>query len=149
MPSCVLAYGKAVDRLLLKASRDMLKIYEDFDLEFPDSTSLSIRSLQSSTLQHITGRKGAAFHVLGQATLLAQSLHLYDEQAVLKNDPIESRLLRLTFWILYSDDKGGQVLGARPTVLHELLLPKGHDTALWRTIYSASGYQQSAPRGPI
>jgi hypothetical protein len=57
MPESLLAYGKLADRLFLKASRDMLKLYEDFDLEYPDSTSLAIRSLQSSALQHNTGRK--------------------------------------------------------------------------------------------
>jgi hypothetical protein len=123
MPESLLAYGKLADRLFLKASRDMLKLYEDFDLEYPDSTSLAIRFLQSSALQHITGRKGAAFHVFGQGTLLAQSMHLYDEQAIARDDPVESKLLRLNFWAAYSSDKGGQVLGTRPTVLHELLLP--------------------------
>ncbi|KAL2829871.1 hypothetical protein BJY01DRAFT_261136 [Aspergillus pseudoustus] len=129
MPDSLLPYGKMVDRFFLKASRDMLKIYEDFDLEFPDSTSLAIRSLQSSALQHITGRKGAAFHVFGQGTLLAQSMRLYDEQAIARGDPIESKLLRLNFWVAYSSDKGGQVLGTRPTVLHELLLPTEMSTS--------------------
>ncbi|KAJ0416486.1 hypothetical protein BJY00DRAFT_316868 [Aspergillus carlsbadensis] len=123
MPDSLLAYGKMVDRLFLKAARAMLKIYEDFDIDFPDSSSLAIRSLQSSALQHITGRKGAAFHIFGQSTLLAQSMRLYDENAIARDDPVESKLLRLNFWTAYSSDKGGQVLGTRPTVLHELLLP--------------------------
>ncbi|CAP93482.1 Pc16g08120 [Penicillium rubens Wisconsin 54-1255] len=129
MPAPRLAYGNMIDRLFLKASRDMLKIYEDFDLEFPDATSIAIRSLQSSALQHITGRKGAAFHVFGQATLLAQSMHLYNEQAIARDDPVESKLLRLNFWASYSSDKAGQVLGTRSTVLHELLLPEKISTS--------------------
>jgi hypothetical protein len=129
IPDSILHYGKLVDCVFLKAARNMLKLYEDYDLEFPDSTSLAIRSLQSSALQHITGRKGAAFHVFGQGALLAQSMRLYDEQVISREDPVESKLLRLSFWAAYSSDKGGQVLGTRPTVLHELLLPSEISTS--------------------
>jgi hypothetical protein len=97
----------------------MLKSYEEYDVEYPDSSSLSIRDLHYTAAQHITGRGGLAFHVIGQASLIAQSLHLYREQSVSRNDPIESQLLRLTFWHLHLSDKASACLKNRGGVLHE------------------------------
>ena len=69
----------------------------------------------------MTGKKGAAFQVVGQATLLALSLQLYKEDSIIRNDPVESQLLRLTFWHLYFSDKASACLGTRPCLLDESL----------------------------
>ncbi|KAH6669861.1 hypothetical protein B0J14DRAFT_597365 [Halenospora varia] len=121
MPESLLPYRHVLATQFLRASREMLNIYEDYDLEHPNSTSLSIRILQSTALQSTTGKSGAAWHVLGQASLLAQNLHLYNEEAIRRNNATESQLLRLNFWLLYSSDKAAATLRSRPFVLHEVL----------------------------
>ncbi|KAH8589558.1 hypothetical protein B0O99DRAFT_581491, partial [Bisporella sp. PMI_857] len=121
MPEFLLPYRHVVAVPFLRASREMLKVYEDYDFEHPNSTSLSIRILQSTALQSTTGKSGAAWHVLGQATLLAQNLHLYSEEAIRRNNPTEGQLLRLNFWVLYSADKAAASLRSRPFVLHQVL----------------------------
>ncbi|PLB55753.1 hypothetical protein P170DRAFT_506282 [Aspergillus steynii IBT 23096] len=118
MPASLQPHGPILDRPFLRASREMLKLYEDYDLEHPNSSSLAIRCLQSTAMQHTTGKKNAAFHVVGQATLLAQSMHLYSEDSILRDDAVESQLLRLNFWNLYSADNAGLSLGTRPCILH-------------------------------
>ncbi|KAF4472629.1 hypothetical protein FALBO_468 [Fusarium albosuccineum] len=121
MPPSVLSYGHLVANLFLRASQKMLKSYEEYDIELPDSTSMSIRNLHCTAAQHITGKKSAAFHVMGEASLIAQSLRLYDEQSIIRSDPVEGQLLRLNFWHLYMSDKASVCFGSRPCVLHELL----------------------------
>lgn len=119
MPESLLSYGKIVAIHFFRVSRQMLKSYEDYDLEYPDSSSLSIRDLHYTAAQHITGKCGLAFHLIGQATLIAQSLSLHREQSISRHDPIESQLLRLTFWHLYLSDKASACLKNRPMVLHQ------------------------------
>ncbi|KAI5456980.1 hypothetical protein BGZ63DRAFT_417339 [Mariannaea sp. PMI_226] len=121
MPKSLLPYGHRVATPFLRASRDMLKSYDEYDLEYPDSSSLSIRDLHYTALQHTTGKRGAAYHIMGEATLLAQTLHLYDEQSIIRSDPVESQLLRSIFWHLYLSDKASVCLRSRPSVLDERL----------------------------
>lgn len=122
MPDSMFPYPR---NLLVKpffnVSRDTLRSIEDYDLEHPNSASLAIRSLHSSALQHMTGKHRAAWHVQGQATLIALSLHLYSEQAVMRNEPLESQLLRHSFWQMYASDHVGASLRHRPCILHESL----------------------------
>ncbi|KAK3935846.1 hypothetical protein QBC46DRAFT_396517, partial [Diplogelasinospora grovesii] len=125
VPETLLSYGPVVAAIFLQASRETLKAYEDYDLEHPNSASLSIRDLQSVALQHVTGKKGIADHVLGEAGLIALKLRLYNEQAVVRSDPIEAQLLRLSFWHLYSADKAAASLESRAYILHEGLFVGG------------------------
>jgi hypothetical protein len=121
MPESLLPYRYVIAWPFLQASREMLKVYEDYDLEYPDSTSLSIRILHSTSLQSMTGKTGASRHVLGQAALIAQTLHLYSERAIQRYSPVEAQVLRLSFWHLYSSDKAAASLRNRPYILDELL----------------------------
>ncbi|KAH7121441.1 hypothetical protein EDB81DRAFT_813956 [Dactylonectria macrodidyma] len=121
MPESLLPYGHFVASLFFRASQHMLKCYEEYDLEHPNSSSLIIRDLHYTASQHITGKKGVAFHVIGQATLIAQALHLYSEQSIAQHSTIEGQLLRLCFWHLYLSDKAAICHRTRPCVLHELL----------------------------
>ncbi|KAJ3533347.1 hypothetical protein NM208_g8027 [Fusarium decemcellulare] len=105
----------------LRASRDMLYIYQDYDLEHPDSASLVVRMFHSSALQHTTGKTGAAWSIFSQAALLAQRMRLYDEQAVRRSDPVETQLLRFRFWHLYVSDQAAALMRNRVFVLQESL----------------------------
>ncbi|KAK0110892.1 hypothetical protein ONS96_002478 [Cadophora gregata f. sp. sojae] len=106
----------------LHASRDMLRVYEDYDLEFPESSSLIIRQWHSVALQNITGKTGSAWHRHGEATLLARRLHLYDEVALSAiRSPRKSQMLRASFWQLYLTDVAAVVTGTRTPLLSESL----------------------------
>ncbi|KAH7371467.1 hypothetical protein BKA64DRAFT_587502 [Cadophora sp. MPI-SDFR-AT-0126] len=124
MPESLLPYGRIVAVPFFRSSRQMLKSYEEYDVEQPDSSSLSIRDLQYSAAQHITGRSRLAYHVMGQASLIAESLHLYQESSLSKKAPIESQLLRLTFWHLYLSDASSVCLKTRAGILNQSF-PKG------------------------
>lgn len=97
MPSHLLPYGYLVTKPFFNASREMLSGFESFDLEYPSSASLTIRIFHSTTFQQTTGKTSAAWHVYGHAALLAQSLHLYREESLVRHDPVESCLLRTNF----------------------------------------------------
>ncbi|KAL2788286.1 hypothetical protein BJX66DRAFT_340440 [Aspergillus keveii] len=107
--------------LFLRAARNMLSIYEDYDLEHPDSSSLTIRMFLSSAIQIATGSRGVAFHILNEACLIAMRMHLYDESAVQGQDPVEETILRNAFWQLYVCDKTVLVVKGRPVTIHEPL----------------------------
>ncbi|KAI0103914.1 hypothetical protein GGR51DRAFT_522888 [Nemania sp. FL0031] len=119
VPESILTNGRAMSAVLLHASRDMLRAYEDYDLECPDSTSLSIRDFHSTALQILLGKKGISNNVLGQADILALQLRLYSEHSVVRNNPVETRLLRFCFWHLYIADLSAAAFESRSYVLHE------------------------------
>lgn len=119
MPESLLSYGQIVAMPFFRVSPQILKSYEDYDLEYPNSSSLSIRILHYTAAQHITGKCGLAFHLIGQAPLIAQSLSLNSEQPIIRDDTIESQLLRLTFWHLYLSDKASACLKTRPMGFHQ------------------------------
>jgi hypothetical protein len=122
MPDMLVPHGKALVEPFLHASRETLRSFEDYDLEHPSSASMTIRLFHSTALQHATGRSGAAWHVHGQAALIAQNLRLYREQAVAQGgDAVESQLLRLHFWHMYASDQVAAVFQARAVVLDETL----------------------------
>lgn len=120
-PDSILAYRDLVATPFLQASRRMIKVYEDYDTQYPDSSSLAIRLFQSAALQHSAGKTPLAWHVLSQGGLLAQHLQLHDEHVLSKCDPLESTLLRNNFWMLYVCDKAAISLENRHVTLHELL----------------------------
>ncbi|KFY71819.1 hypothetical protein V499_08010 [Pseudogymnoascus sp. VKM F-103] len=121
LPKSLLPYQEAVAEPCLKASRNMLKVFEDFDIEHPCATSIISRSLHSTALQQITGKSALAYHILGQATLLLQTMRLYREDALSSHNALQAQLLRNAFWQLFAADKASACLGSRPFVLHEML----------------------------
>ncbi|CAH0057186.1 unnamed protein product [Clonostachys solani] len=121
VPETLLPSKHIVAPLFLRASRETLRIYEDYDLEHPDSSSLGIRHFFSSAIQSATGLYGAAFHFLNQAGLVAMKMRLYDERSLKGLDPVEETLLRNTFWQLYVCDQTALVMKGRPVVIHEPL----------------------------
>lgn len=121
MPESLLPNRNLLAGPFLQSSKAMLRLYEDYDLEQPDSTSLAIRIWQSGALQNSTGRRQGAWHVHSEASLLALRLRLYDETAVRNDSNVESRLLRMNFWLLYSADKAAAALESRLSILREAL----------------------------
>ncbi|KAF7554683.1 hypothetical protein G7Z17_g2735 [Cylindrodendrum hubeiense] len=144
IPDTFIAQRHSVSNSFLTASRAMHRIYEDYDREHPDSSSLIIRIWHSGALQNITGCIGTSYHCLWEAALIAQRLRLYDEDSVSKETAIESQLLRASFWQLLSADKASCAFENRPYVLNELLfagdltlLERGeHDEPLLETTKS-------------
>lgn len=121
MPGSLLPNAHLLAGLFSQSSRAMLKSYEHYDLEHPDSTSLTIRIWQSGALQNSTGRRECAWHIHSEASLLALRLRLYEETAIRRDSALESRLLRMNFWLLYSADKAAAALESRLAVLSEPL----------------------------
>jgi len=121
VPESLLLCRNLVTAPFLQSSRAMLRLYEDHDLEQPDSTSLTIRIWQSGALQNSSGRKEGAWHIHSEASLLALRLRLYDETAIRRESSVESKLLRMNFWLLYSADKAAAALESRLSVLNEAL----------------------------
>jgi hypothetical protein len=121
VPESLLPNKHLMAPLFLRAARNMLSVYEDYDLEHPDSSSLTIRMFLSSAIQIATGSRGIAFHILNEACLIAMRMHLYDESAVQGQDPVEQTILRNAFWQLYVCDKTALVVKGRPVTIHEPL----------------------------
>lgn len=119
MPIYLLPYGHMITRPFFLASREMLLGFEYHDLEHRNSSSLVVRVFYSTTSQHTNGKTGAAWHVYGNAALLAQSPRLCSEQSELLHDPVESCLLRMNFWHLYMPDKAASAMWTRPYFLDE------------------------------
>ncbi|RSL61734.1 hypothetical protein CEP54_006123 [Fusarium duplospermum] len=111
----------AVASAFYTASRETFKLYEDTDLECPDSSSLSIRTLHSSAIQQLSGKAQLAHRAASQARLLALDLRLYDETTLANYPPLEAQLLRINFWQLLTSDHTAAALGTRPYLLHEAL----------------------------
>ncbi|KAL4879557.1 hypothetical protein BJY04DRAFT_94026 [Aspergillus karnatakaensis] len=115
-------HGSATASVFLRASVDMLKQYEDYDLRHPNSTSLSVRILLAACFQQCAGENPYAFHLVGQASLLARTMQLHTERAVSQYDnDLEVTLLRNNFWALYTADSCGACTRNRPVVLYEPL----------------------------
>ncbi|ETS79835.1 hypothetical protein PFICI_07364 [Pestalotiopsis fici W106-1] len=121
MPASLLPYGMAIAQPLLTASRDMLKLFEDADVENPCSTSITTRILHCNALQHVTGKAALANHVLGHAILLIRTMSLHSEKALARFNSLEAQTLRLIYWQMYAADKASACLKSRAYYLHELL----------------------------
>lgn len=107
--------------IFLQASRNLLKIYEDYDCEHPDSSSLSIRLFLSMAIQSSTGSRHLAAQILNEAGLTAMRMRLYDENSLQGLEPLEENLRRNAFWQLYVCDQTVLVMKGRPVTIHERL----------------------------
>ena len=123
LSSRIFRKGSLVAPHFLQASRQTLNLYQDRDIENPDSSSLVIRYLHSNCT-HAAGQTRISWHVLGESIRLAQEMHLYDEQVLGNLNPIESQLQRNIFWQLYTGDKSAALLNDRPFSLHEFNIRK-------------------------
>ncbi|KAJ6097255.1 hypothetical protein N7499_001629 [Penicillium canescens] len=124
-----LPYGAAVGPKFLRAARCMLREYEDDDRRDPDATSLQIRMLLSTSLQQYAGENGLAWHLVGEAGLIARRMRLYNESAVSQYSPLEATMLRNSFWMLYVADASATCMKNRAVILHEPLFDSDMDLA--------------------
>jgi hypothetical protein len=107
-----------VGHVFLHTSREMLKVYQDLDIERPNSSSLVIRMFQASSL-HTDGKICVAWQVLGEALRLAEQMRLYEECSFEGLDPMEAQLRLIAFWQLFIMDKHSAWLEDRPMTLHD------------------------------
>jgi hypothetical protein len=106
------------------ASRAMLRLYEELDLESPVASSYTSRIWQSSALQNVTGKNGVAWHVSGEVTVMALRTRLYDEETLVPlvgSSALEAQLLRANFWLIYLTDRTATAFGGRPSVMSDIL----------------------------
>ncbi|KAL2784131.1 hypothetical protein BJX66DRAFT_344329 [Aspergillus keveii] len=122
MPSELIPEQSALCWPFYHASRSMLKLYEEYDLEYPDSSSFNIRTWQSAALQNTSGKEGASWHIHGEATLLAMRARLYDEESIRQRPGIEQQILRANFWLMYLADKTAAAFESRPFVINDVFL---------------------------
>lgn len=151
LPSSLFPERDLLGQHFLRASRDMLRNYQDIDIEQPEYSSLAVRYYHSNAL-HAVGKTMVSWHVLGEAVRLSQEMRLYDEQSYRDIDPLEAHLRRSIFWQIYTADKSAAILNDCPVALHEICLgipltvsyPGPPDQYLRPTLLSASaGYTES------
>ncbi|KAM0268901.1 hypothetical protein ACHAQH_009874 [Verticillium albo-atrum] len=111
----------ALPRCFLRASRDMFAHFEERDIEHPNSSSLVIRMLQSSTF-HCLGKTHFALYLLGNAHQLALLMRLYDERSFDDMGQPEAAIMRATVWALFVADKSASVLNGVPSMIQEVCL---------------------------
>ncbi|KAH8430723.1 fungal specific transcription factor domain-containing protein [Aspergillus melleus] len=99
----------------------MLHEYEDDDRRDPNATSLQIRMLLSTSFQQHSGETGLAWHIVGEAGLIARRMRLHSESVVSQYSPLEAAMLRNAFWSLYMADAAAECMQNRGLVLHEPL----------------------------
>ncbi|KAJ5761586.1 hypothetical protein N7533_003625 [Penicillium manginii] len=121
IPSSLLSYRHLIAKPCLDASRDMLRVFEDYDVDNPNSSSIVTRIFHTTASQNITGKARLTYHILGQAALLITNMRLYREDALQSHDPLECQLLRHIYWQIYAADQTALCLRSRPFHLHELL----------------------------
>ncbi|KAH6633807.1 hypothetical protein C7974DRAFT_308974 [Boeremia exigua] len=148
LPSSLFPERDLFGRPFLRASREMLKIYQDLDIEQPDYTSLAIRYYHSNAF-HAVGKTRVSWHVLGEAVRLTQEMRLFDEQTYLGLDPMEAHLQRSTFWQIYTADKSAAILNDCPIALHEMCLGTPVTTLYPRSPYLSCTIQDSLPSTTI
>lgn len=119
VPEARVAQKDVLAKAFLQASRAMLLLYEAYDLEHPDSTSLLTRAWHASAMQNTSGKSGAATQCHFNAEILALRLRLFEEESVARDLPVESQLLRSAFWVLYHSDRCSAVFRSRTFILHE------------------------------
>ncbi|KAL2672902.1 hypothetical protein Neosp_013619 [[Neocosmospora] mangrovei] len=119
VPENLFRNPKSLSDIFFEASKSMLRTYEAYDLEHPDSTSLTIRMWHSSYAQNTTGKVGASWHYHTEACCLAQRMRLFDEASVARPSQVESQLLRVNFWHLYLAEKTQVAFKSRPPIIDE------------------------------
>ncbi|KAJ4204143.1 hypothetical protein NW759_014980 [Fusarium solani] len=129
LPSESVPNGFQVGQSFLRASIETLKLYQDFDVAYPDASSLVIRLCQASAL-HTDGRTPAAWQALNEALGLVEQMRLYDEHSFEGLEPLEARIRRLAFWQVYILDKYGALVEGKPMRMHRFSIGTSITTRL-------------------
>ncbi|KAL4733735.1 hypothetical protein BDV11DRAFT_175410 [Aspergillus similis] len=83
--------GALIGPKFLHASREMLHLYEDLDMECPDASSLVIRMFHAGAF-HTVGRRCLSRHLFGAALRLSEQMQIQDPLCLQRIDPVESEL---------------------------------------------------------
>ncbi|KXJ90357.1 hypothetical protein Micbo1qcDRAFT_226235 [Microdochium bolleyi] len=134
LPKDIFPEGRSVCDILLSHSRASLNSYVEADLASPNANSLAVRYFHSNCL-HAAGLPGQSWLVFGEASRLAQSMQLYDDNALAGLDPLEAELRRRAFWILYMGDKSAAILNNRPITIHKFSFESGITTTYPRAFH--------------
>ncbi|KAJ3956598.1 hypothetical protein N0V92_006833 [Colletotrichum tropicale] len=121
LPSDFFTPGSALAWPFLRTSREALRLYQDYDVEHPESSSVIIRYFHSNAL-HALGKTRVSWHVMGEALRLVQEMRLYDETSFAGLEWPEAQLRRNAFWHLYIGDKSASILQKVPISLHQMCL---------------------------
>ncbi|KAF6806305.1 hypothetical protein CMUS01_14399, partial [Colletotrichum musicola] len=121
LPANMFPAGNELAWPFLRASRETLRLYQDRDVEHPDSSSVIVRYFHSNAL-HALGKTRVSWHVMGEALRLVQEMRLYDEGSFAGLDWPEAHLRRNAFWHLYIGDKSASILNGVPISLHQICL---------------------------
>jgi hypothetical protein len=127
LPKDIFREGEIIAKIFLTASRDCLNSYLEADLECPNANSVVIRYLHSNCV-HATGRPRISWHILGEATRLAQEMKMHEENSLQDLPMLEAELRRRAFWIVYIGDKSAAILNNCPTTLHAFSFDSGITT---------------------
>ncbi len=117
-------FGQEAPRLtraFLDASRSLLTLYHDRDVENPDSSSIVFRMFHSAAI-HSVGATRLSWIVQGEAIRLVQDMKLYLEASLVGLEPLEAQLRRNVCCLLYTADRSAAILNNRPSTLGELCL---------------------------
>ncbi|KAK1658336.1 hypothetical protein BDP55DRAFT_565437 [Colletotrichum godetiae] len=121
LPAEIFPGGAALAMPFLRTSREALRLYQDYDIEHPESGSIIIRYFHSNSL-HALGKTSVSWHAMGEALRLVQEMRLYDEASFSGLEWPEAQLRRNTFWHLYIGDKSASILNKVPISLHQMCL---------------------------
>ncbi|KAL0932292.1 uncharacterized protein CTRU02_213245 [Colletotrichum truncatum] len=119
--SQVFSSGSVLAWPFLRTSREALRLYQDYDVEHPESSSVIIRYFHSNAL-HALGKTRVSWHVMGEALRLVQEMRLYEEKSFHNLEWPEVHLRRNAFWHLYIGDKSASILNKVPISLHQMCL---------------------------
>lgn len=121
LPGDLFPSGHLVAGHFLKASRNILRLHHDQDIERPKADSVIIRYLHS-ICTHALGNRRVSWYIMGEAIRLALEMRLYDEASLAGCDPVEAQLRRTVYWQLHTGDRSAAILNERPFSLHQLAL---------------------------
>jgi Fungal specific transcription factor domain len=113
--------GSHVGLLFFRASREMLKLFQDSDMDRPNCSSVLIRTMHAGVL-HTDGKGRLYNQAFGEALGLVEQMRLYEERSFTGLDPVEAQSRRVAFWQLYIMDRYSAILEGRRMVLHEFSL---------------------------
>ena len=119
LPSHLFGSAERLQSELFSASRQVLRLYHERDIEQPSAVSVIVRYFHTACF-HAAGQTRVSWLVLGEAIRLALEMHVYDESSLIALDPIERELRRALYWQLSTGDQSSSILNNRPLCFHRL-----------------------------
>lgn len=133
IPNHHLPSGDLARTELFSASEQMLRLYQDRDLEQPCAASVIIRYFHASCF-HAAGNIRVSWLVLGEAIRIAMEMQMFDESSLFNLNPLETQFRRAIFWQLSTGDKSSSILNSRPLSFQRLNFESSPSTLLIQEI---------------